>query len=372
MQFSSDIKIFPLADAPEYLLLFSGKRNILLLLHESFYRSIKRGEISEFDKSCLLMNDLLLENTNEPFRDILEKDSPDISIPRELEKAAKRQEQLFREEYPTPDIDELIKSVNAVITKFFPGPLKPVGPPAKENLIAYYRNIERVVNAYIYGKRPELKSDFVKEAYLTIAAIRYIDDFIDKALWPTLSSFNPKELSGLFSALTNNLLQTVREFDPEIPDEIIKLCLIELDQVLNCSQENFEKNFRQLFKWKSLDIFYVYQKIHNCVTASTPLDILYKLSLIDYIRDFYKESIETDTDLSLYTYIRDNNLDPGNLVEFLIDLYRKEDPVGIGMTEKYIASQKTPITIERQKNGIPVFEPFPKVFARAITLLRGL
>jgi hypothetical protein len=372
MQFSSDIKIFHFVEAPEYLLLFSGERNILVLLHESFYRSIKIGDISEYDKSWFLMNDMVSDNFDKPFKDTLEENAPDISIPKELQKAAKRHERLFRDEYPTPDLDELIERIDAVITTFFPGPLKPVGPPARERLITSYRNIDRIVNACIYGKGPGPKGAFVKEAYLTIAAIRHIDDFIDEALWPKLSSFNPKELSELFSAFLNAWLQTVREFDPELPDDIIELCLLELDQVLNSSQENFEKNFRELFKRKSLDVFYVYQKIHNCVTTSRAPDILYKLGLTDYFRDFYKESIETDTDLSLYKYIQGNNLDPGNMVEFLIRLYNKIDPVGNRMAEKYISDQKTPIVIERQKSGILIFEPFPKVFARAITLLRRL
>lgn len=372
MQFSSDIKIFPYTEAPEYLLMFSGEKNILVLLHESFYHSLKNGDVSAFDKSCFLMNDMVVDDLNLPFKDILGHDVLEISIQQELQKTAKKQEQFFRDEHPAPDVDELIERIDEIITKFFPDRLKPAGPPVKENLIASYRNIDRVVNAYIYGRGVGPREPFVKEAYFAIAAIRHIDDFIDKSLWPVLSSFDPCELSDLFFEFLNDWLQAVREFDPEMPDEIIKLCLLELDQVLNCSKENFNRNFRQLFKWKSLDILYVYQRIHGCVTTSTSPDILYKLALIDYIRDFYKESIETDTDLSLYKYIRDNRLDSGELVNFLIRLYNREDPVGGMMAEKYISSPQNRAVTERQKNGILVFESFPKVFARAITRLRSL
>lgn len=372
MQLSKDIKIYPFPETPGYLLLFSEKRGILFLVHESFYISMKNGNISAFDRYCLLMNEVILEDQSKHFHDVLVLEFPGIDIKQELEQVKQREEQLFHDEYPAPDLGVLVERINVVIKDFFPDRFKPTISPSREKIISSYRNMDRVVKAYIYGKRPGTKEAFVKEAYYAIAAIRQIDDFIDKYLWPNLSSYHPQELSELFYAFLNRWLATVKEFDPEMPDEIIELCLIEMDLALNSSQENFEKKFEQLFKRKSLDIFYIYQRIHNCVTKSIPSNFLYKLALIDYIRDFYKESIETDTDLSLYKYIHDNKIDPGKLVDFLIRFYQREDPVGSMMTKSYIADQKKPIIIERQKKGIPVYEPFHKVFTRAITLLQKL
>ena len=372
MQFSPDIKIYPFPEAPGYLMMYSKKRGILALLRESYYSSIKKGIIALFDEYCFLMNGLISEDRTKPFRDVLMNKLPKISIPKELELMEARLKQFILDEYQTPDINELSESIDGVIIKYFHDRFKPIGPPSREKIIVSYRNIERGVNAYVYGKRPGRKKAFVKEAYFAAAAIRQLDDFIDKVLWRNLSSFHPKELSELFSVFLKEWLAIVRLFDPEMPDKIIEILLIEMDLALNYSQENFNQKFKPLFKSKALDVIYVHQKIHKRASRPIPQDILFRLALVDYIRDFLEGSIEADTDLNLYKYIRDNKLDPGQLVDFLIRLYEQEDPVGIKIAKTYIAEQNNPVVIETQKAGFPVFEPFPKFFARAIICLKQL
>lgn len=372
MQFSQDIKIYPFPGTPGYLMMYSKKRGIPAILCESYYNSIKKEIIPSFDEYCLLMNGLISEDRNKPFRDVLVNEFPKISIPEELELMKVRLKQFILDEYQTPDMHDLSESIDRVIIKYFHDRLKPIDPPSREKIIISYRNIDKIVNAYVYGKMPGKKRAFVEEAYFAAAAIRQLDDFIDKVLWPNLSLFHPKELTELYSVFLKEWLETVRLFDPEMPDEIIEIFLIEMDLALNCSQENFDEKFKQLFKSKSLDVFYVHQKIHKRASRPIPQDILFRLALIDYIRDFLEVSIEADTDLNLYKYIRDHKLDPGELVAFLIRLYEKEDPVGSKIAKTYIAEQSNPVVIELQKAGFPVFVSFPKFFARVVICLEQL
>ena len=186
MQLCPDIKIYPFAEAPGYFLMFSDKRGIVMVLHDSYYSSMRNGNISAFDECFLLMNELIAVDRNKPFRDVLVDELPEIAIAQELERIEKRRKQSFLDEYQTPDIGELIERIDGIIIKYFHDRFKPTGPPSREKMIVSYRNIDRIVNAYVYGKRPGRKRAFVKEAYLAAAAIRHVDDFIDKALWPHL------------------------------------------------------------------------------------------------------------------------------------------------------------------------------------------
>ncbi len=372
MRLSPDIRVSPFAGAPGYLLMFSDQKGIVMLLRDAFYQSMKDNNVSAYDGYFLLMNDLISAELNSSFHDVMVDALPEISIELELERTRKRRELFFLEEFRTPDISELTDRINMVIREHFHDRFMPIVSPSEQKLITSYRNMDRIVNAYVYGKGPDSKSAFVKEAYNAVAAIRLADDFIDKDLLPELSSFHPEELRELFHQFLKVWLAVVKEFDPEMPDNILDLVFIEMDLILNSSQANFDRNIGRLIESKSLDVFHIYRKIHNIVSKPVPTGVLAKLGLIDYIRDFNDEAIAGDTDLNLYTYIRDNNLDPGKLVDYLMCLLEREDPVGCRIAKARMARHENPVAIERQRSGIPVFTPFPEIFARAISMLRVL
>ncbi len=372
MRLSPDIMIFPFAGAPEYFLMYSDQKGIVMLLRDSFYHSMKDGNVSAYDEYFLLMNDLISAERDMPFHEVLADEPFEISIEWELERTRKRREQFFLEEFRTPDISRLTDRINMVIREHFHDRFIPIVSPSEQKLITSYRNMDRIVNAYVYGKGPDSKSAFVKEAYHAVAAIRLADDFIDKDLWPERSSFHPEELRELFCQFLKVWLSVVREFDPDMPDNILDLVFTEMDLILNSSQENFDRNIGRLIESKSLDVFHIYRKIHNIASGPIPAEVLSRLGLIDYIRDFNDEAIAGDTDLNLYTYIRDNNLDPGKLVDYLMRLLEREDPVGCRIAKARMACHENPVAIERQRTGIPVFTPFPDIFARAINMLRVL
>ncbi|MDY6973413.1 MAG: geopeptide radical SAM maturase, partial [Thermodesulfobacteriota bacterium] len=228
------------------------------------------------------------------------------------------------------DTTEMTESLDRIMARYFPQLIKSFRPPSLDRMISFYRNTERIISEYILGKGKNTKghTSIVEGAFIAVSAIRYIDDFIDNVLWPNIPEWDPAELSDVFDKFLLEALATVREFDPDMPQEAIELPRLEMHLALYPGQDDFDQNFRRLFEHKSLDMFYVYKKIHGSPGATTEPEKLSRLGLIDYIRDFSADSIAVDTDLNLYKYVRDNHLNPGQLIDYLIYQYRQEDPTG--------------------------------------------
>ncbi len=278
------------------------------------------------------------------------------------------------------ELQAMTGRIDSVIERTFPKQLKAFHPPTMERVIASYRNICSVIETHVYGRpgqaeEPGTSTLFNEPALFAVAAIRYIDDFIDHALWPCIQDFEPSELSTLFEAFLQDVLEAVREFDPEMPDSIIDLPRLEMHLALNPSQENFDRNFRNLFRFKSKDMFYVYQRVQGDGNDENPPEKLMRLALMDYIRDFSSENIAKDTDLNLYKYIREHRIDPKRFLDFLIHHYRQEDPEGYrrageaGLT----GEEADPASTHEEDAVDPPFHASSSIlFQRAIRLLNAL
>ena len=121
-------------------------------------------------------------------------------------------------------IDKITRKLDRVIKKYFPEQFKSFKPPSLERMISFYRNASRVIHTYIHGNSLNLKGKepFVEKAFIAVAAIRHLDDFIDNALWPSISEFDASELSAIFDKFLREALKTVREFDSDMPESVIK------------------------------------------------------------------------------------------------------------------------------------------------------
>lgn len=277
------------------------------------------------------------------------------------------------------DISEMTYKIDRVIAKYFPEQFKSFNLPSMDRITSFYRNADKVVQIYIYGKSPVVEGHkyFVKSAFITAAAIRYIDDFIDNALWADIPEFDPTELTVLFEEFLLAVLKTVRKFDPDMPGKTIELPRLEMYLTLHPTQENFDQNFKKLFEYKSFDIFCVYQKIHGASSEKINHDKLIRLGLIDYIRDFSDDAVKTDTDLNLYKYVRDNNINPQKLLDYLIYIYKREDPAGYRKAKgaglfNGIESSDSSFDEDTRETDILFHESFFELYVRAVNLLREL
>ena len=82
---------------------------------------------------------------------------------------------------------------------------------------------------------------------MSAAMIRYVDDFVDTALWPRIKEFDPADLEGRFESFLQETVEAMREFDPGLPDSIADLLRLEMHLAVHPKQENFDQHFENLF-----------------------------------------------------------------------------------------------------------------------------
>ncbi len=114
---------------------------------------------------------------------------------------------------------------------------------------------------------------------------------------------------------------------------------------------------------------------HGSPSGKIDHNKLIRLGLIDYIRDFSDDAIKTDTDLNLYKYVRDNNINPRKFLDYLIYTYKQEDPAGYMKAKETglfngIESNDSSFDKDMGETGILFHESFFELYVRAVNLLR--
>ncbi len=158
------------------------------------------------------------------------------------------------------------------------------------------------------------------DAMRAAAIVRYVDDFIDTALWPHIHEHDPKELRENFSMFLKDALDAARTFAPRLPDNIILLPQMEMSLELEPTQENFDKTIIPLIEKKSFDLL----AQHAMATGDeSPLDkdeeaYFRGFSLVDLARDFDEDNYTTEKDFNLYNYLNKYKLDPRVLLDYTV------------------------------------------------------
>ena len=129
-------------------------------------------------------------------------------------------------------------------------------------------NIENAVRSYLMGDEgnggdKQGDSRYQESDFMAVAAIRYVDDFIDQALWPGIPDFDPDDLSRRFEVFLRDALRAVQSFDPCMPERILMLPRLEMHLALYPRQDVFDHNFMNLFSCKAFDMLYIYQRIRG-------------------------------------------------------------------------------------------------------------
>ncbi|HQO77972.1 MAG TPA: geopeptide radical SAM maturase [Thermodesulfobacteriota bacterium] len=276
------------------------------------------------------------------------------------------------------DLSTLFFRINQIMQKHFPEAFKVFSPPSLKKITACYRNADKLIQTYAFGLPYDVDRQdtaFDEKGLISAAMIRYVDDFIDTALWPKLSEFDPQELERKFEAFLSDGMKAMADFDPDLPDSINNLVRLELHLALHPDQKTFDETFARLFECKSFDLYYVYQKIHGIISVGPEPQKLMRVALMDYLRDFSAEAASQDTDLNLYAFIRDHHLNPRRLISYLVRVFRDEDPDGFrkalssGLLDGLTGVDLTPPTTA---TSIPVHAHFAGLFSQAIILLRNL
>lgn len=278
-----------------------------------------------------------------------------------------------------PDLSDLFTAMDRMVAHHFPDQRAGFQPPSLEKIISCYRNADKLIQTYACGRPYNTAQGppMTGEGLISTAIIRYFDDFIDTALWPVLDTFDPAMLEKAFAAFLQDAVEAMRRFDPDLPMTIIDLPRLEMHLALHPGQKTFDDSFKKLFECKSYDLSYIYRKIHTAQADAVEPGTLMTVALMDYLRDFSAEAIAADTDLNLYTYIRDNGINPERLIRYLIEIYRLGDPARYQQARERglfagLGCDDETAEPARNESAVPIHEHFAMLFERAIIMLKKL
>lgn len=224
------------------------------------------------------------------------------------------------------EVEKLRDDLDKVIQKYFPEEFESFKPPTFSRLVqSYEESINQFRDQEDFDR--EYEGEENSRAFLAAAAIRYVDDFIDNCLWLYIKEYDPEIIRQRFSDFLHNALEITREYDPEMPDEILRLPTLEMEFALNPSQEFFDENIHKIFEYKSFDLAYVEQQYFG----ATPRNRMDKMnrwlylgaSAKDFSRDFTWENYTKESDFNIRNHIVENELNPDFLIDYVKTILKK-------------------------------------------------
>jgi hypothetical protein len=267
------------------------------------------------------------------------------ALPRKvLSREIQSEEGTQKDEYQK-SLVEMQEKMDAHITHFFPREARHFKRPSTERMFTSFAEVLgtgllRQMKEVVHLSRNRTFADFPREkmrALMAASIIRYVDDFIDEALWPHIHEYPKPRIKALLKTFLETAHGVAKQYDPDMPRRIIELPLIELDLALDGSQENFDNNVVALLKRKSVDLDYVSAVLKEHPVDSEMTDIAHLIICIhDIARDFERSDYAHARDFNVRNHIVNNNLDPRVLVEFvhsvrdgiLIDMHRPRPQYG--------------------------------------------
>lgn len=167
-------------------------------------------------------------------------------------------------------------------------------------------------------KEIERAADSNIDALIAAAIVRYVDNFIDEALWPRIHEYKKEVIEPYFRSFLERALAIAHFWDKNMPDEIIDLPLTELDLEFDPSQDNFDRKFAKIVQQKSFDMAYI-----DKLFSKIPIDVSNQSysyswytgkSLSDLYRDFNDKDPQ---DFNIYQHIIRHHLDPSVFIEYV-------------------------------------------------------
>ena len=215
---------------------------------------------------------------------------------------------------------EMRRSFDQLFRDFYPEGFKQFQRP---DALKVSRSVDAVLGRDARTRRREFieaRPDAYAKALLVIEMIRYVDDFIDTALLPSLKKNPRSELVSSFDRFLQKALALAKRYDPNVPEEIIDLPRSEMAMLLNGSQEYFDANIVTFLSRKSLDLDYASSlfsgKLFSKGDENEQLQYLGNC-VRDILRDFEDHMITKDFNVS--THISRNKLNSDVLLHFLAD-----------------------------------------------------
>ncbi|NCS99727.1 hypothetical protein GW765_01965 [Candidatus Parcubacteria bacterium] len=255
-------------------------------------------------------------------------------IHREVEKGTEKEK----------EFNEMVQKMDLLIRKYFPDAYANFSPPSFEYMERHYN----IVIGVATGFEDEVIIDD-SNAFTFVSAVRYIDNFIDEALWPILEEKNnthslQEGFEEKFYAFIDEVYKEVQVYDIYLPEEVVDLPKIEIKMFLNPDQETLDNLLEKYIDNKSFNLAY----IDHLVTKRRPAEMSvwddaekckYRLmALWDISRDVSDWADSTDFDLFYHIY--SNNLDPENLKKIIFEVIKQVSPSLFDVVSKPRAKER--------------------------------
>lgn len=221
----------------------------------------------------------------------------------------------------------MLDVINSHFQKYFPEQFKYFKKPDVQR---YYRTYKTCLkHFYPDYELKKVEDYFVKDAFVAGVAVRYVDDFVDEALWPHLPKSDQAKLLETFRKFLNETFQAISIYVPDIHQEIqqpIELECLEMELTLSTDQKTFDDKATHLFDYKSRDLAYFYKKIFGEDIIKKDYARFQRSSVRDLLRDFTEKDYLNSTDFNVYNHIRKNNIDPTTFINYLQNTLKLQAP----------------------------------------------
>ncbi len=232
------------------------------------------------------------------------------------------------------ELAELQMVFNGVIYKYFPKDFVSFDEPNAQRIEGNYAFMQSLFSQFEDSVLEKEDAGFDRSLIVS-AAVRHIDDFIDRTLWPRLErefangTLEP-DFEKKFDAFMREVYVVGKDYDPYTPEEIIELPLLEVRLTLHPDQKTFDDNIENYVFYKSFNGSYlehILKRERSAESSQWSEDERNKYLLLavwDIARDLH--AIEPTTDFDVFRHIQSHHLNPQRFIDFIWDILRKNAP----------------------------------------------
>ncbi len=237
------------------------------------------------------------------------------------------------------EFDQLCKDLMECIRKFFPKLSAYYHLPDLEQIELNYSYIINLAGENYSNQAIDIKS----REFLSAAAIRILDNFIDEVYWPKVVLLiedpqSKEQVTETMSKFLSQAEEIIRIYDPHISPEIKELPMLELKLALNPDQQTFDREILNYFNRKSYNIAYLRHLVTSEQSQSEELwtererNKNQLIAAWDISRDLMSVNRQK-YDFGVFNHIENNGLNPSSLLEIFKNVLKNNAPLTYGFFE---------------------------------------
>lgn len=225
--------------------------------------------------------------------------------------------------------EDLCRELDSVMRRHFPTEFTRFIPPSIDRTQGNLAFI-----ASMFGRQLH-ESDYFDRSFIVGAAVRYVDNFIDEALWPELEGRiarggDVKGVEDEFSEFLKAIYEVVIKHEAYLPEEILNLPKTEMRFLLHPDQKTFDESIGEYFFYKSFNLAYMEHLFTKRKSAESVMwtnrerERFHLIAAWDVARDIHSWGDKIDFDI--FRHIYEHKLDPTKMIELLWKIIQDNAP----------------------------------------------